>query len=306
MRFDSYHPLIIFLYFATVLMACVSFNHPVFLGISYLCAFLYSVKLEGKKIVFLNTVFFLLSIGYTLYFSSYEHFGITILMINKIGNHITLEALLCGFTKGITMAAVCMWSICIFKLMTTDKIVYLLGVVFPRLSLFFTLIFRVVPRINMQAKQIDCAREAIGKGIRQGKICRRLLHLISILSILISWLSEDFAESADSMKSRGYSLKKRTSYSIYRFDNRDRFLVIVFFFCLMVMGLAAYYGHTRIYFEPRIIFEPGRKISYFFYFVYFFYLLLPMGLQIIAEYRWKHIKTKNTTGVRFSGMTHAN
>ena len=51
------------------------------------------------------------------------------------------------------------------------------------------------------------------------------------LSILITWTLESFLESGFSMKSRGCGMRGRTAYSIYRFDNRDRSLVVVLFAC---------------------------------------------------------------------------
>ena len=54
MRFDSYHPVINLIYFAAAIVCTIWFHHPVFLGISYVCAFVYSVKLNGKRAVIFN------------------------------------------------------------------------------------------------------------------------------------------------------------------------------------------------------------------------------------------------------------
>ena len=45
MRFGSYLPGINFLYFTMVITATVLFQHPVFLAISFFCAYAYSIKL---------------------------------------------------------------------------------------------------------------------------------------------------------------------------------------------------------------------------------------------------------------------
>lgn len=49
MKFDGYHPVINLIYFLSVIAFTVWFRHPVFLAIGYLSAFMYSVKLNGKK-----------------------------------------------------------------------------------------------------------------------------------------------------------------------------------------------------------------------------------------------------------------
>ena len=51
MGFESCHPAVNFLFFAAVLYGSITFTHPVFLMISFLCAFAYSVKRNGKRAV---------------------------------------------------------------------------------------------------------------------------------------------------------------------------------------------------------------------------------------------------------------
>lgn len=290
MRFDSYHPMINLIYFAAAIACTSCFQQPVFLAISFLCAFLYSVKLGGWKMFLLNLVFTLGVLGYTAWYSYYNHFGVTNLRVNFIGNQITLESVVYGFVVGITVVAVLMWFCCMFMLITADKIVYLFGRVSPKLSLFLSILLRTVPRIKTRAKRIDISREGIGRGIRQGNPWKRFLHLLSLVSILITWTLEDFVESSNSMKSRGYSLKGRTAFSIYRFDNRDRGLVIAFFWCLTFVMMAVVFDQTDIYYNPVIIMNSITPMSYVFYGAYGIFLLLPMGLQMVGEYRFHKMK----------------
>ena len=52
---------------------------------------------------------------------------------------------------------------------------------------------------------------------------------------MITWALENAIETADSMKSRGYGLKGRTAFSIYRFDERDKYTLIWFALCGMFL-----------------------------------------------------------------------
>ena len=63
MRFDSYHPAINLIYFVSAIGLALSFNHPVFVAVSYVCAFAYSVKLNGKKALIFNLC--LIPVSYT-------------------------------------------------------------------------------------------------------------------------------------------------------------------------------------------------------------------------------------------------
>ena len=295
MRFDSYHPMINFIYFAAAIACTVCFKHPVFLAISFVCAFLYSVKLNGWKNLVLNLCLVILAVAYANWYASYNHFGVTNIKSNYIGNYITLESVAYGLVQGMTVTTVIIWFCCIFKLVTADKVVYLFGRISPRLSLFLSILLRTIPRIGVRAKRIEISREGIGRGIRQGNLWQRFLHLLALISILITWTLEDFVESSNSMKSRGYSLRGRTAFSIYRFDNRDRGLVIVFFWCLTGIMMAVLFNQTRIYFDPQIIMNRITAVSYVFYGVYAMFLLLPMILQIVGEYHFRQLCKQNNS-----------
>lgn len=287
MRFDSYHPMINFIYFAAALACTICFQHPVFLAISFVCAFLYSVKLNGWKNLVLNLGLVILAVVYANWYASYHHFGVTNIKSNYIGNQITLESVVYGLMQGMTVVTVVIWFCCIFKLITADKVVYLFGRISPRLSLFLSILLRTIPRIGVRAKRIEISREGIGRGIRQGNLWQRFRHLLALISILITWTLEDFVESSNSMKSRGYSLRGRTAFSIYRFDNRDRGLVIAFFWCLTFVMIAVLFDQTTIYFDPVIIMNRITAVSYVFYGAYAVFLLLPMGLQIVGEWKFE-------------------
>lgn len=290
MRFDSYHPMINLIYFVAAITCTICFDQPVFLAVSFICAFLYSVKLNGWKALLLNLVLLICTGIYAFWYAYYNHFGVTNLRMNFIGNQITLEALAYGVVRGITVITVIIWFVCIFTLITSDKIVYLFGRISPKLSLFLSILLRTIPRIKVRAKRIEISREGIGRGIRQGNLWEKFLHLLSLISILITWTLEDFVESSNSMKSRGYSLKGRTAFSIYRFDNRDRGFVIVFFGCLTFVMMAVLFNQTNIYYDPVIIINRMTVMSYIFYAAYAVFLLLPLGLQVIGEFRFKQLQ----------------
>ena len=283
MRFDSYHPAINLIYFIVTIGCTIWFRHPVYALTSYVCAFLYSVKLSGLKALIFNIVLVPLAGAYALWYAFYNHFGITALRKNFIGNQITLEALAYGAVQGIVIAACLMWIGCLFVLFTTDKIVYLLGRVSPTLSLFVSILLRMIPRVRQYGRRINIAQRGIGRGTGDGNMLRRLINTIRLLSILITWFLESLVESAASMKSRGYGLKGRTAFSIYRFDNRDRSLVIAFFTCIACILGAVLLDQTQIRYAPRIIMHPVTLLSVVFYIAYAVFLLLPLILQTAGE-----------------------
>lgn len=291
MRFDSYHPTINLIYFASVILFAIWFDHPVFLAISYAAAFLYSVKLNGMRGLIFDLCLIPLILIYAGFYAYYNHFGVTPLRQNFIGNSITVEALVYGLALGITAAAVIMWLSCLFAVFSADKVVYLFGKVSPKLSLFLSILLRSVPRIKERARRIHVSQRGIGRGVKDGSVPARLINSIRLVSILITWTLENFVESARSMKCRGYSLKGRTAFSIYRFDNRDRSVVMAIFFCLTLVVMAVAFDQTFIYYDPEIIMNRITPASAVFYLAYAALLLMPLGLQLVGEWRFSRIQT---------------
>ena len=288
MGFERCPPGVNFIYFAAVIFGMICFKHPIFLLISFGCAFVYSIKRNGLKALLFNIAVLPFVVAFALYYSSYTHFGVTVLDQNMIGNNMTLESLVYGFVLGITAAGVCIWFSCVYSVFTTDKVVYLFGKVSPRLSLFLAILLRMVPRIKKEARRINTAQRGIGRGVNQGSIFQRLHNCIRIFSMLITWTIDSLTIASESMRSRGSALRGRKAFSIYRFDNRDRAYVVTLFACLTVILMAVWLQQTDILYDPRIIMTPVTAMSYVFYAGYAVLCLMPLGLELWTQYRfWK-------------------
>ena len=287
MGFEKCHPAVNFIYFATVIAGMIVFQHPIFLLISFVCAFAYSIKRNGWKALVFNVILIPCVVAFAFYYSSYNHFGVTVLHQNMIGNNMTLESLVYGFVLGLVIAGVLIWFSCVYSVFTTDKVVYLFGKVSPRLSLFLSIILRMVPRIKKEAKKINTAQRGIGRGANQGNVFQRLRNSIRILSMLITWTIDSLTLVSESMRSRGSSLRGRKAFSIYRFDNRDRAYVIALFTCLTLIIMGVLLKQTDILYDPRIRMNPITSMSWFFYAGYGFFCLMPLMLEVWTEYRFK-------------------
>lgn len=292
MRFDSYHPMINFIFFASVIVLTILFRHPVFLAVSFAAGFAYSIKLNGIRAAVFNTALVPFIAAYAFIYSYYNHFGAINLGKNIIGNQITLEAVAYGGVIGTIAAAVILWFSCVHAVVSSDKVVYLFGRIAPRLSLFLSILLRTVPRVKNTARRIDAAQRAVGRGIRQGNPVRRFLSAVRLLSVVTTWTLENFIETSDSMRSRGCALRGRTAFSIYRFDNRDRSFVITIFFALTVVGAGYVLDQTHILYNPQIVMNPITPLSFVFYTAYAFVCLLPMTLQIAGERKFRRLKEK--------------
>ncbi len=289
MKFDSYHPTINLIFFTIMIGATIFFNHPVFVAISFMSSFIYSIKLNGVKSLIFNIVLILFMLGFIFYYASFNHFGETILSKTWIDNNITLESIVFASILGLVIASVIMWFSCVHAVFYADKVIYLFGRIFPKLSLYLSIILRTVPRIKERWRKISIAQQCVGKGPRQGNLFNRIANTIRVMSILFTWTLDEFMQTTESMKCRGYSLKKRTSFSIYRFDNRDRLFVISIFWGVMILIVGILLNQTHALYDPRIVINKVTLGSCIFYIFYATLCLLPMILQIAGEKKFKRL-----------------
>lgn len=292
MGFERCHPAVNLIYFAAVIFGTVTFQHPIFLAISCLCACGYSTKRNGWKAAVFNTALLIFVGAYALYYATFHHFGVTNLGTMFTGNRITLESLVYGAVIGVCVAGVMIWFSCVYSVFSGDKVVYLFGRVSPRLSLFLAILLRMVPRIKAEAGKINRARQGIGRGADQGNVLRRIQNALQIFSMLITWTIESLSTASDSMRSRGSHLRGRTAFSIYRFDNRDRAYVIGVFFCLTVTMMSLLLGQVNMQYAPRLVFPPITAMSYVFYTGYALLCLMPLLLELWTAYRFRQARKR--------------
>ena len=272
MEFKNYHPFINLIYFICAIWFTLWFNEPALVAISAFCAFWYSVRAVGIKALRFNLCLMPFVVIGTLGFIWFNHFGVTVLGHNSSGNSITLEALALGFVYCIIIYALVMWIECIFAVITSDKLVYLFGRISPKLSLYFSITLRIFPEILGQWRKIGLARRGLTKSAWP-------LDLLKRLSACITWSIDRIMSSTVSMKSRGYTLKGRTAYSLYRFDNRDRILVVFVFFCLTIIFAGAALGTNWILYDPEIVMGKRTPVSIAVYVSYFIFLTMPIWLE---------------------------
>lgn len=287
MGFEACHPAVNLIFFGAVLFGTLGFHHPVFLLISLACAWAYSVKRNGPKAVLFNLTLVPCVLAFALLYSSFCHFGVTVLGQNFIGNNMTLESLVYGVVLGSSVACGIIWMSCVYSVFSSDKVVYLFGKVSPRLSLFLAILLRMVPRIKAEARRIHAARKGLGRGLDQGSLFQRMKNGIAIFSVMITWIIGSLANASDSMRSRGSSLRGRTAFSIYRFDNRDRAYVVGMFLCLTVTAMAALLGLTDMAYNPVMIWEPVEPVHLVFYVGYGVLCLMPLGLEVWTDLRFR-------------------
>ncbi len=290
--FKTYHPIVNFSYFLAVIMFTVFSMHPIFLIITLLASFVYSIVLNGVSSLKANLKFLIpILILMTIINPLFVHKGVTVLFYLN-DNAITLEAIVYGIASGIMMMSAIMWFKSVNHIMTSDKIIYLFGRVLPSLSLVLSMTFRFIPLFKEQFKEISAGQRNIGRDFSHGGVLKRAKHFMREFSILITWSMENSIETSDSMRARGYGLPHRSSFSIYRFDRRDAITLTAIAALSFVVALGCYFDMNNILYYPAIVIDNITAMSVLVYLAYFILLMIPVIIDLLEEYKWKSLSSR--------------
>ena len=291
-EFKTYHPIVNITYFVFVIGFSCFFMHPVCLGITLTSGFLYSVMLKGRKAIKQNLIYMLPMILLTALLNpAFNHEGITILSYLPDGNPLTVESIVYGIGAAMMLVSVICHFSCYNEVMTSDKFIYLFGKMIPAMSLILSMTLRFVPRFIAQMKVVTNAQRTMGRDVSAGSMITRAKHGLNILSIMVTWSLENAIDTADSMKARGYGLPKRTAFSIYTFDKRDKKA----FWMILLLGSYTLAGNImggmNFRYFPSV---QGVQPTAFSVSVFAAYLLLcffPVILEILEVRRWKSFRS---------------
>ncbi len=236
-EFERYHPIVNFLFFTIVIVFTMFYMHPFFLFSSLFISFAYLMMMEGKQALVVFIKLMPLVLVAILVNVLFNHRGSTILWYFPNGNPLTKESVLFGFSASMMILASIFWFRLFHHVVSSDKLLYLFGKTVPKISLVLSMIFRFVPRMLKELKEIRMGRETLG--IYQKKGIQKIRCLCDILLTEVSLAFENSIEISMSMKMRGYHDGKRSYYSIFRFSSRDYlFLIsIIFLFLWTLIGL---------------------------------------------------------------------
>lgn len=174
------------------------------------------------------------------------------------------------------LGATVMWFRCVSEILTSDKIVYLFGKTFPVFGLLLSMILGFVPKIQRKFSEIQQCRGKRG---------------IENLSILITWTLEDAVDTADSMKSRGYGMEGRTTFTTYCFTKRDgiRCAYLLLSGVYILIGMIS--GKFVWYYYPQI---GGSGVGIYPVSIYIVYLLVcifPLWEDYMEERKWNKLQS---------------
>ena len=223
---ERLHPILLLLYFPTVLLFTVFSQNPLMPLLTWLSGFVYLLiisAVRGKSVVreFFSSiltciVFVLVSAAVNPIFS---HNGDTILFfVNDTA--VTLEAVLYGGYIGLTVSAAITWCRCLSETVSSEAVIHVFGRTSPRIALLLSMTLRFIPLMKSRFSKIRRAQLASG-AYNEATFVGRISCNLHCFSMLVTWALEHGVSMGDSMRARGYGREGRTSFTLYRFTVTD-------------------------------------------------------------------------------------
>ena len=231
---DKLHPIVAFAYFGAVISINMFITEIISLFLCLVLSLVLRFMLKQDK--FLNTLIFVAvtTLVVTAINTMINRSGTTVLG-TIFSLNITLEAIVFGLKLSFLYLSVINWFFCYSIVVTSDKFIYLFGKIFPSASLLFCMVMRFIPYYQRKFNQISSFAKCIGKGILKGQSKKQnILNATTLLGCMMTISLENSIYTAQSMKSRGYGIKGKTNYSIYKFRNADKMMLSII--VLSVMG----------------------------------------------------------------------
>lgn len=250
---QSLHPIVLFLYFACVLILSMCVTAPLYLAIDLVASVVLCSILLGRSSIKRTFGLMILLVVVAIVAPLFDPHGATVLFRYFGGRPYTLQALCGGAAMGTMLVAMLLWFSSFNAVMTSERITFLFGRMAPALSLVFTMVLRLVPSYERKLRRFAAARECIGRSASQGGPRRRIAAAGILLSMTLTWAFESGIRTADSMRCRGYGLADRTAYSVFRFDRKDAVALAMMVPLVVLSSIAMVSGAATMTYVPEFI-----------------------------------------------------
>ncbi|WP_027431093.1 energy-coupling factor transporter transmembrane component T [Lachnospira multipara] len=282
--FTKMHPLVLLIYILGILIVTMSSLNPLLLSLSLISGIAVLVFLKGRKAKLVHIIFFSIPILIFMILIQplFYHTGQTVLFyVNE--SAVYKENYIYGGIVSLMLIAGVVWCMVLRELLDSEKIYYLFGKLSPTLGLFFTMILRFIPLMRERLEQIHEGEISMGRiGPNAGHIAT-IRNRLKEVSILVGWSLESSIETANSMESRGYGLKGRTSYNRFNFKGLDIGLIILESLALVYMIAVLVTKGFRVYYLPVIILNKWDIFNILGLIVFASFALLPIIQEIIYK-----------------------
>ncbi|MCQ2427531.1 MAG: energy-coupling factor transporter transmembrane protein EcfT [Clostridia bacterium] len=289
-RFSDKHPAVTALYFISVTGIAMFVPHPVILLLSLAGALSYYL-IRGEASARFLCFTAGLALLMTLINPLLSHRGETVLFFINL-RPFTLEALLYGANAALLAAGVIVRMNSFSKIMTTEKVLCLIGRFSPRLSAVISAAVRSVPLFSSYYRHVSSFRALCRGYDSEPTPYDRAKESMEAFSATVGIALEGSIDAADSMDARGWQNGHRTASSRFVFGQNDAAAMIYIALSASVCIAAAASGLLDFDFYP-VIADYGRGLFPLTSLVsYAFLSFYPAVSECVWHIMWKKRKTE--------------
>ncbi|MCL2492387.1 MAG: energy-coupling factor transporter transmembrane protein EcfT [Coriobacteriia bacterium] len=283
--FDMVHPALLLGAFTVIIGCTMLAIHPILLTISFVCAIAFSLYARGwlptaKTLAWQIPLIALCALINPLF----SAVGSTELF--RIGTRaVYLESVVYGACMGLMLAAVMLWFFNATVILTTDKVMSVMGNTMPTIGLMISMMMRLVPQFVARGTLITDTAHATSAAAPRTMAESTAVRLRQV-SVLMGWSMEDSLETADAMRARGWgAATRRTTYQRYRFRSFDGIILVILGTLSLVSIVLAWRVTERFSFFPTI----SPLAWWWGYAPYALLMGLPLLIGLADDARWRRL-----------------
>lgn len=286
-RFERFHPIVSFLFYAGAISLVIFMLHPVFLvgGLLIIITLNYiHDRLQGIKrwLIFLVVTFLVMIVLNPFFNERGRH-----LLFEFHQHRFTLEAVTYGGINALSIISVILLFISYNTVMTPNKLLFLFAKFLPQFAILLMLTLRFIPLMRRRLEEIAVVQQSKGLTMYQGTWKTKVKTGMMYVQTLLTYSLEEAIQTADSMAARGYGQTNRSTYEYFNFHKKDLSALL---FLLAVYAVIIFYrikgfGYLTIY---PVMESWGLSIKDILTFLmYLVFLCFPIIIEAGGKFRWR-------------------
>lgn len=234
-KFKESHPIVLFLYFLSVIVLTLIQRNCYFVTLMAIMA-IFIDYIYNKNNFFRNIKYFLFIVIIVLFVTPCFFYNGKDILFDVFLLTISKQGIIYGLFLGLILGNLFLWLQIMKKIMSDNHIIYLFGSILPIFGLIISVIFNTVKKAKVQYQKIKEANYHM-------PVKNKFIYYRNIIVILITYMFESSLEMMNSMISRGYGKSKRTSFYLYVFKKDDalKLVMIILFDVICLLGYFIYY-----------------------------------------------------------------
>ncbi|MDR2715758.1 MAG: energy-coupling factor transporter transmembrane protein EcfT [Coriobacteriaceae bacterium] len=283
--FDLVHPAVVLGCFAAILALTMLAIHPVFLALSFSAAFSFSLYARGWRPSLWTLAWQVpLVVLCALVNPLFSGAGSTELF--RIASRtVFVEGVAFGACMGLMLAAALLWFSNAALVLTSDKVLGVLGGLLPTVGLMVSMTMRLVPQLVERGRLIERTLKAASSA-RTHTGVEGVAGRVRQVSVLMGWSLEDSLETADAMRARAWgATRRRTTYVRHRFRRFDCAAAAVCLALGAASAVLAWVACVHYRFYPVM----GSLGPWWGYLPFALFVSLPLLLCLVDDARWKKV-----------------